>query len=387
MHTNRSNCVRDWIPRGESDASVTTGQLETTIINFMIEKNSNDLVKLFKGLEASSNWNSSPSTCIRAIANLDPFYTDMVRLCPNGMFPRKRLRDALVNVNNYRLTNDNRPHLWNFAARATTDAAHQLGTTMRRGASKLRDLKANASTYIAATRGLSADSRLVVDRLMDGLAPTTAAQSVARQYSAVDSDGCHMEIFDTILRDGLVRYLRESSSCESYVAQPSECTPPPLRSSKSSEDTQSVRSCSQRREQLPPRSSANSAHDHGSFSTPVKTERPPFGSPPPVSAKQLVPRGRTHVKAEHSQPNAKPRVKPAIAGGPVRAPRAAASRVQSCQLKTPDRLRAAKRRSVAGCAYKKAFKEAGEMGMVEPRARAKAQAAYAAAGIEYDKKR
>ena len=44
VNTNRSNAVRDLIPRGESDASVTTGQLETTIINFMIEKNSNDLV-------------------------------------------------------------------------------------------------------------------------------------------------------------------------------------------------------------------------------------------------------------------------------------------------------------------------------------------------------
>ena len=35
VNTNRSNGMRDWMPRGESDASVTTGQLETMIINFM----------------------------------------------------------------------------------------------------------------------------------------------------------------------------------------------------------------------------------------------------------------------------------------------------------------------------------------------------------------
>ena len=126
---------------------------------------SNDLFRLFADLSANATWNSAPTTAIVPLARLEQFYKEMIKLCKNGMLPRRRLALALEQVDADQSTAH--PYRWNFASRSTNDAAEQLGATMRIGASKLRDLNMDAKLYTTAMMGALSTCVASINRLLD----------------------------------------------------------------------------------------------------------------------------------------------------------------------------------------------------------------------------
>ena len=139
----------------DSDNSITVSQLENVLLKFMKARGTNDLVTMFREIDGTSSWHSSPTKGVKAIADLEPFYTLMLEVCPNGIFPRRRMEEALINVNKIKWRDGTTPHMWHFANRDIGQAASQLGTTIRIGSSKLRDLKSNPRAYKHAMLGLS----------------------------------------------------------------------------------------------------------------------------------------------------------------------------------------------------------------------------------------
>ena len=216
--------------RWDTDASVTTGQLEAVFYDFMNETGRRDLATIFAELEVAVGFHSGPGRAVAAISKLYPFYVRILRLCSNGVLPRSRMRQALVNLNERRDIHGMIPYMWNYDGPSTVDAAHAICEIARVGAAKLRDLKQSGKRYIHSMYGQPPQCITNINQLIDMItlvnSHTTEAMVVARQYARVDSTGCCMDIFERVLSGELTRPLRHDSSNESLVADPSEVPGP-----------------------------------------------------------------------------------------------------------------------------------------------------------------
>ena len=192
------------------------------------------MTAVFEELGRSASWNSSPSKAVEVIARLEPFYTELLKLCRNGVIPRKRLVNALINLDTRATPGGERLTQWNAATpcqslRPIEEAAEDLSKTIRVGASKLRDLKRHPKAYYVAMHGASDDCARIIDRLLDSMtfenSPVTSAALVTRQFEILDDTGCCMEIFCKVLRGDMTRPLQHDSSTESLVATPALDSP------------------------------------------------------------------------------------------------------------------------------------------------------------------
>lgn len=229
-HT-RGLLVHDLAYQGDSDLQVSVEDLALTLRSYMDHAGSNDLVRLFADLGDNVTWHTSPTKAIVPIARLEAFYTRMLDLCKNGMIPRRGLKLALMQVDADQY--NHRSYRWNFASRSTADAAEQLGTTMRKGASKLRDLKMDAKLYSVAMSGASSECTTIIQKLLDCMSidrETANGSPIGADIAEIfDDTGCRMDIFDKVmgrpldmlaLTDIETSTVRSSSPSESLTLLP-----------------------------------------------------------------------------------------------------------------------------------------------------------------------
>ena len=111
---------------GESDNNVQTAQLEQTLIKIILKMGPQRFISNVAELREVVDWSSSPRHAVEQICKLEVFYTEIFKLYRNGVLPRQRLQDALVNIDSYVTDDDIRPHRWHFTDRPTRDLALSL---------------------------------------------------------------------------------------------------------------------------------------------------------------------------------------------------------------------------------------------------------------------
>ena len=344
-----------------------------------------NLTAVFEELGRSASWNSSPSKAVEVIARLEPFYTELLKLCRNGVIPRKRLVNALINLDTRATPGGERLTQWNAATpcqslRPIEEAAEELSKTIRVGASKLRDLKRHPKAYYVAVHGASDDCARIIDRLLDSMtfenSPVTSAALVTRQFEILDDTGCCMEIFCKVLRGDMTRPLQHDSSTESLVATPALDTAPtpgrafltPTKSIASHEWPMS--SMKETAESCPPTPTTTA----GSTDLPTSNV---FSSP------------AAHVATNLSEPSGvsetvrQRRSRRAHLTKPSGASRTPTKAIQLHQGAAPYMKETKEKKNFMSRAYRVAYKASNARGFDEASSRAAAQKAYKAAGHRY----
>ena len=226
--------------RGDADPGVTVQQLEKAIGTFITEADMHrDLVSIFRDMELAGGWDTAPSRFVDPIAKLKRFYKLVFGVCRNGLLPQKMLETALKNLENYYGEQGARIYHWNFTQRSLDAAALRLGTTMRIGARKLRDLASNSKIMHISLSGASGETCECIREICDmlqiprcetctpafrgGVAPTLSPEAPLAEGHAnvkreldIDEDlsDCNWDIFEKALRGdfGRVPLVRRTSN-------------------------------------------------------------------------------------------------------------------------------------------------------------------------------
>jgi len=230
--------------RGDADPGVTTQKLETAVASFISEAcGHRDLQSTFRNMELAGSWNAAPSKFVGHIAKLKRFYKLVFGVCRNGLLPVKMLEEALKNLENAEDGQGGRIYHWNFSNRPLDQAASALGSIMRIGASKLRDLAESPRLMQISLAGASGETcecireicamlkldpmavqesrarRRRVDTIAAARSPTAPVKlepttGVVPAPSEFDDTGCNMEIFYKALSGefGKVPSVRRASS-------------------------------------------------------------------------------------------------------------------------------------------------------------------------------
>ena len=206
--------------QGDTDKSVTTTQLELIIKSFIAAQGTKDLCNLLDSLSKSTR-QTAASKAVGPLARLESFDREIFQLCKNGCIPKKNLRDALIQIDQENI-NGHRPRRWNWGHNNVGLCASRLGETIRRGASKLRELKTSEVVFRRAMKGATLEETKSINRLLESLVIDTWSDTsdvdVARTRDTVDDWGCCMEIFDRVMAEGLDKPLLQCGSRESLLS-------------------------------------------------------------------------------------------------------------------------------------------------------------------------
>jgi len=189
----------------------------------MNETGRSDLNTIFAEMVMAVHSISEPERVVAAISKLLPFYVRILRVCSDGVLPRSRMRQALVNLNERRDKHGRISYMWNDDVRPTGDAAHTICEVAQVGCEVLRFLKQTGKWYIDRMVGLSSQCIRNINELIDMI---TLVNSQTLEYSRVGCTGVNMDVFDRAPMGELTRQLRHDSSNERRVADVSEVPGP-----------------------------------------------------------------------------------------------------------------------------------------------------------------
>ena len=194
------------------------------LIKVMVTKCSTDLEHIFAGAAIIRRGKACEVTkkAVTELVKLEVFFTEILKLWPNGRVPKQVLIDALLHIDSFSLSGGgDRPYMWNFQPGPTLAAAMRLAATMQKTLATLRVLKNNPMRYMFYLRGQTIASEAVINKL---LAAMTPGKADAMQCDQMDDVAINMDIFDQVMSGGL------RSHTDTDVAAVSLGRPPCARS-------------------------------------------------------------------------------------------------------------------------------------------------------------
>ena len=169
------------------------------LVNGMVAMCTTDLVLVFASVagQRKAKPNDVPKKSVTALVKLDVFFTEILKLCPNGRVPIKLLIDALVHIDSFSLSGGgDRPYMWNFQPGTTLAAAMRLAATMQKALATLRILKNNPMRYTSHLRGQKTATKAVIYKLMTAMTPLN---DDAVQRDQLDNAAINMAIFVKVM--------------------------------------------------------------------------------------------------------------------------------------------------------------------------------------------
>ena len=154
----------------------------------------------------------APRQALIPVCVVEVFYTEILKLCRNGLVPYQPLLAALLRLDQ---TTD---YAWSFEPGPTRlVAAKKLTLAMRTGLSTLRSIKTCKRRYRYYTHRLTSEYVAVIDRLLDAIcverAMATPDFCEAMQYGTMDDIGRNTNQYDKIWAGELNCPRRPDNTC------------------------------------------------------------------------------------------------------------------------------------------------------------------------------